>query len=347
MKRFVAILAALALALPAAAEMLQKKSGAFIEGKVLEVTEKGVRIQLAEGGEATLAFEDLDPFTVYKIRDRKLRESGKGDDPGSRFALGRFAMENGLYDVGRADMDAAVKADPSLKSEAEKVVAEVEERDSAKLFEDGTAAMKAQNYGEALKQFGDLVSLFPSSKYVDEAKKALAAATAEIEKENAKKKELLDAMTKKKADAKAAKVEEGVKGKLDAAVKAYDDAKKMNADGLEAEGNTSVSKADKSWRGAEAALFSAKDLVIDVASGTKDVDVLGAAKKLDADCDALLVIVYGNLGHLWAVERYYKESTKWLNRALAIDPTNHFATELKLLVAAQQIRRSYSPERDR
>jgi len=127
----------------------------------------------------------------------------------------------------------------------------------------------------------------------------------------------------------------------------YDDARKLNGDGLEYEGNTSVSKADKSWRAAETALFTCKDLLMEVAAGTKDVEALAAAKKMEADCDALLVIVYGNIGHLWAVERYYKEATKWLNRALAIDPTNHFATEIKLQVAAQQIRRSYSPERDR
>jgi tetratricopeptide (TPR) repeat protein len=347
MKTFASILIlGLTLSLSASADMLQKKSGTFIEGKILEITEKGVRIQLVEGGEATIPFDDLDPFTVYKIRDGKLRKTGDAD-PGARFALGRYAMEAGLYDIGRADMDAAVKKDPTLKSEADKVIADVEDRDSAHLYEAGTAAMKVQDYSGALMKFQTLVDFFPASKYVEEAKKALAAATAEIEKENAKKKELLDALTKKKVDAKAAKVEEGVKGKMDAAVKAYEDARKFNGDALEAEGNTSVSKADKNWRAAESALFSCKDLVIEIASGTKDVDVLGSAKKLDADCDALLVIVYGNLGHLWAVERYYKEATKWLNRALAMDPTNHFATEVKLLVAAQQIRRSYSPERDR
>lgn len=345
MKRFASVVFVVALAVPALADILQKKSGTFVEGKILEVTEKGVRIQLVEGGEATIPFDDLDPFTVYKIRDKRVRDGG--DEAGARFALGRYAMENGLYDVGRADLDSAVRRDPSLKDQAEKVVADVEDRDSARLFEDGSAAMKAGDFSGALIKFQSLVDFFPASKYVEEAKKALAAATAEIEKENAKKKELLEALTKKKADAKAAKVEEGVKGKLDAALKAFDDAKKLNAEGLEAEGNTSVSRADKNWRAAEAALFSSKNLVIEVASGTKDVDVLAAAKKLDSDCDAMLVVVYGNLGHLWAVERYYKEATKWLNRALSIDPTNHFATEVKLLVAGQQIRRSYSPERDR
>src|SRR5689334_21497531 len=95
MKAFASVLIGLVLALPAGADMLQKKSGTFIEGKILEVTEKGIRIQLAEGGEATVAFEDLDPFTVYKIRDKKLRDTGKTEDPGARFALGRYAMENG------------------------------------------------------------------------------------------------------------------------------------------------------------------------------------------------------------------------------------------------------------
>lgn len=344
MKTFASVILGLALALSASAEMLQKKSGTFVEGEILDITEKGVRIRLVEGGEATIAFDDLDPYTVYKIRDKRL--AGK-EDAGARFALGRYAMENGLYDVGRHDLDVAVKADASLKSEADKVIAEIEEKDSAKLYAEGAAAMKAQDFSGALLKFQALVDFFPASKFVEEAKKALGAATAEIEKENAKKKELLDALTKKKVDAKAAKAEDGVKGKLDAAIKAYEDAKKMNSDGLEAEGNTSVSKADKNWRAGEAALFSAKDLVIEVAGATKDVDTLGVAKKLDMDCDALLVVIYGNLGHLWAVERYYKESTKWLNRALAMDPTNHFATELKLLVAGQQIRRSYSPERDR
>jgi tetratricopeptide (TPR) repeat protein len=345
MKRFASVVLGLAFAMPAFADILQKKSGTFVEGKILEVTEKGVRIQLVEGGEATISFDDLDPFTVYKIRDKRTRDGG--DDAGARFALGRYAMENGLYDVGRADLDAAVKKDASLKDEAVKVVADVEEKDSGKLYEEGAASMKAGDFSGALMKFQTLVDFFPSSKFVDEAKKSLAAATLEIEKENAKKKELLEALTKKKGDAKAAKVEEGVKGKLDAAIKAYDDARKLNGDGLEAEGNTSVSKADKNWRAAEAALFSCKDLIIEVASATKDVDVLAGAKKLDSDCDAMLVVVYGNLGHLWAVERYYKEATKWLNRALAMDPTNHFATEIKLLVAGQQIRRSYSPERDR
>ena len=79
MTRFTAVLLALSLALPAAAEMIQKKSGTFIEGKILEVTEKGIRIQLAEGGEATLSFEDLDPYTVWRVRDRRLRDAGDAD----------------------------------------------------------------------------------------------------------------------------------------------------------------------------------------------------------------------------------------------------------------------------
>ncbi|MBI2919506.1 MAG: hypothetical protein HYY18_00310 [Planctomycetes bacterium] len=346
MTRFTAVLLALSLALPAAAEMIQKKSGTFVEGKILEVTEKGIRIQLAEGGEATLSFEDLDPYTVWRVRDRKLRDAGDAD-AAARFTLGKYAMENGLYEIGRADLDAAIKLDGSLKDEADGVVVAVEDRDSAKLYEDGMAAMKASDFPGALLKFQALVDSFPASKFVEEAKKALSMAATEIEKENTRKKELLEALTKKKVDAKVAKVEEGIKGKMDAAQRAYGDARKLNGDGLEYEGNTSVSKADKSWRAAEAALFTAKDLVMEIAAGSKDVEVLAAAKKLDMDCDAMLVVVYGNIGHLWAVERYYKESTKWLNRALAIDPTNHFATEIKLQVAAQQIRRSYSPERDK
>ncbi|NUN48251.1 MAG: hypothetical protein HUU15_05410 [Candidatus Brocadiae bacterium] len=344
--RLFTVLFAAALALPCAAEMLQKKSGSFIEGEVLEVTERGVRIRLMEGGEATLPFEDLDPYTVYRVRDRQAAKSGK-ETAVLRFDLGRYAMQNGLYDIGRADMERACKDDPSLKTEMDKVVLEVEERDGARMYEEGLAAMKASDFSTAMIRFQALVETFPASKYVEESRKSLAAAAAEIEKENARKKELLEALTKKKADGKAAKVEEGVKGKLDAAIKAYDDSRRLNAEGLEFEGNTSVSKADKSFRAAEGALIASKDLIMAVAAGSKDVEVLAAAKKLEADTDAMLVVVYGNLGHLWAVERYYKESTKWLNRALAIDPANHFATELKLQVAAQQIRRSYSPERDR
>jgi tetratricopeptide (TPR) repeat protein len=316
-------------------EVVELRSGSRMDGEVVEVTADTVTIKV-DNATMKIPMTSIDPYCAYNLRLSRIDPK----DAQAHMALGDFCLANGLYSEARHEYRRAVEQDLAQTDAANAKLAELGEKESAWMFEQAGKLTKETKFSDAAKRLEMLLSRYPECKQADDAKKALAALTETIRKQNEERERLLKMLDKKAADDKAAKGEGLLKSKFDEGSAALDAAKTANADGLDNEGATKVSRADKAWKESVDRLVEARDIIAAVLKETKDVDLMTAGKAKLVEIDRWLVIVYCNLGHLWAVEGNFKDAVKWLNKALAIDPTDKVATELKLRVAEQQIRRS-------
>lgn len=319
-----------------ATEIVEFRSGSVFEGEVTDLTAESLTLTLSDGATMTFALKDLTPFSVYRIRSHRL---AKGDAQG-HWDLAMYCLEQKIYGPARNELLAAAAADPKRQADVDAKLAEGAAAEAQMMFDGAKALLDAGEYGNALKAFQMLLAKYPKSPLVAAAQKAIADATAALKAENDKKAQALDLAGQKAAAAQQAQGEAGLKARFDAALKDIEDGKTLNVEGLDAEGETKVSRADRAYQAALAKFEEAGGLVDEVLAATKDADLIASAKDQRAAVDRWRVICCDNLANLWAVELNLREAMKWCNKALAIDPADHVATELKLEVARQMLRRS-------
>lgn len=319
-----------------ASEIIEFRSGSLFEGEVAELTADTLTLTLSDGATMTVALKDLTPFSVYRIRSRRLaKEDGQG-----HWDLATYCLEQKMYAPARKELAAAVAADPKRQAEVDARLAQAAEDEAQMMFDQARALLDVGEYQNALKGFQLLLARYPKSPLAAAAQKAITDATTALKAENDKKAQALELAGQKAAAAQQAQGEAGLKARFDTALKAIEDGKTLNVEGLDAEGETKVSRADRAYQAALAKFEEAGELLDAVLTATKDADLIAAAKDQRLGTDRWRVITCDNLANLWAVELNLREAMKWCNRALAIDPADHVATELKLEVTRQMLRRS-------
>ncbi len=324
----------LAFASVGLAESIELKTGTVLQGELAEVTEAGVTL-LIDGAQMTIKMADIAPYQVHRLRTRMVKEK----DAAGRFALAEYCKSNQLFSQARSEYEKALAVDPAL---AEKVTPALEALSTAEAdayLARGREAISAEKLEDALRQFQLLLSRFPDLPQAREAKAMMTETTAALKAKNEEKERQLRAIAEQKAG-RGGKDEEALAARFQEALKQIEEGKKANADGLDHEGATKTSKAQRAYEKAVTHFRDARETVAEILKGSKDVDLLAAAKEKAPELDRWLVICYDNLGHLWAIEFNFRESLKWLNKALAIDANDKFALELKLKMAEQHISRN-------
>lgn len=319
------------------AESIEFKNGVRLTGDILSVTREKVTIRMEE---ATAAFDtkELDPYCFYRLYAPFVPQ-----DAQAHLELAMYLAAERAYEPARKEFLKAVVFDEELAEEVDARLREVNDAEAKGLFEDGAAAAQAERYEEALARFQQVLQRFPDSTYAEESRKAMAAAAEAVQKKNAEKQALLAQIAAQKKDDKEKQGEALLRAKADAATRLIEDGKKLNADGLENEGLGKLTRADRAYQSAASKLLEAKNLLHEVQSGTKDEALLALAKEKLPEVDKWLVAVYDNLGQMWATQQNFREAQLWLNRALAIDPADKVATELKLKIAEELIRLQQPP----
>jgi len=314
------------------ADSIEFKNGVRINGEILGITREKVTIQMEE---ATAAFDtkDLDPFCFYRLYAAFVPQDGQ-----AHLELAVYLAGEKAYEPARKEFLKAVIFDEQLAAEIDAKLKEINDAEAKGLFEEGAAAALAERFEEALARFQQVLQRFPESPFAEESKKAMSAAADAIQKKNAEKQALLAQLAAKKVEDKNQQGEALLKAKADAAAKGLEDGKKLNADALEQEGKGKLTRADRAYQAAATRLVEAKTLFLEVQSGSKDDALLAQAKEKLPEVDKWLIGVYDNLGHMWATQQNFREAQVWLNRALAIDPTDKVATELKLRIAEELMR---------
>lgn len=321
----------------ASADTIEFKNGNRLTGEVTSITRDKVAIQMEE---ASAAFDtkDLDPYCFYRLYAPYVPQGGA-----AHMELATYLAGEKAYEPARKEFLKAVVFDENLAAEVDAKLKEVNDAEAKGLFDDATAAVAAQRYEEALSRFQQILQRFPDSPLAEQSKKAMSDAADAIAKENEAKKALLAQLAAKQADDKNKQGEALLKSKADTAAKDLEDGKKLNADGLEQEGKGKLTRADRAYQSAASKLVEAKNLLLEVQSGTKDDELAKTAREKLPEVDKWLIAVYDNLGHMWAMQQNFRDALLWLNRALAIDPTDKTASELKLKIAEEQIKLQQQP----
>jgi hypothetical protein len=125
----IGVFAFIILSLGVSADIIKLDDGSFIEGKIIDVTEKKYVIQEKGGGRCTLSKESVvsvqkktvankDLYNISDIYAQKL-ETLITDNADSQMALAQWCFKNGLFEYARRHYLAAAALDISLKSEVD------------------------------------------------------------------------------------------------------------------------------------------------------------------------------------------------------------------------------------
>lgn len=323
----------LSAAAPAArAETIELKTGAMLSGEIVEYDDTKLTLDM-DGARTVIKLTDIAPYQVYRLRTKRIKDG----DAKAHFELGEYCRANNLFIQGKAEYDKALALDASFDAKVKPALEALATAEADAYLAKGKAAIAEGHLEDALKQLQVLLSRYPDLPQARDAKTLLAEATASLKQRNEEKEKQLKALADQKAG-KGGKGEDELSARFQEALKQIEEGKAQNVEGLDAEGATKTSRAQKAYEKAVAAFREAREAVADILKNSKDVDLLAAAKEKAPELDRWLVIGYDNLGHLWAIEFNFRESLKWLNKALAIDPNDKFALELKLKMAEQYIR---------
>lgn len=315
------LLAVLLLALPAAAQdkkqddVLQKKDGGLLVGKVLKLEVDSLDILVNGEREARrLYYRDLMPYSVYKVRlDRVDKSSGA-----ARMELGEFCMATGLYTQAGREFDEAARLDKGLEAKAKKRREEALIEDARSKFEEAKKHHQKKEHEEAIKLLNFLLDArYEGTPYPAEAKALLAKIADEVKAEKEELQKQLAAKVAAKDAQKAAAAANQEADLFNRTVALFEEAQRDWSEGLEHEGKGGLSRADRAWKAAEAALLGAKRNV-DAMLKSNDVDTIKKGKDLDRQADGMLCRVYYRLGRLWAVELSYPTALEWLNKAMRV-----------------------------
>jgi hypothetical protein len=322
MTRFLA--AALALAcfsLPATAQdpakkqddVLQKKDGGIVVGRIQKIDADFVEILVnGEKDARKIPLRDLNPYSVYKIRlDRIDKNSGE-----AHLALAEFCMANGLYPPATKEFDEAARLDKNLEEKAKKRREEAHNEDGRARFEEAKRLAAERKYDDANRICQLLVEKYADTPYFEEAKRLVARIAEDIAKENEAKKKQLEDKKEEKEKKNLAIKENQEKDILSRTAEMIDEGGKLYLEGLDGEAKN-LTRAEKGWKGAEAALLNAHRNV-EFLLKSNDLETIKKAKDFDRAIDLILVKVYYRLGRMWAVELAYPTALEWLNKAAKV-----------------------------
>jgi hypothetical protein len=320
MKRFLRGVVALAvLTLPAFGQdkkpddVLQKKDGGIIVGRILKVDPETIEILVnGEKEPRRISSRELNPYSVYKIRlDRVDKASGE-----ARLSLGEFCMANGLYYAATREFEEAARLDKSLEEKAKKRRDEAHNEDARSKFEEAKRLAAEKKYDQANNLCQVVVEKYSDTPYFDEAKKLVAKIAEDIAKENAEKKaQLAEKKDEQKKKLEAAK-ENQEKDLIGKTAEMIDEGGKLFLEGLDGEAKN-LTRGERAWKAADVALQTAHRNV-EYLLKSNDVDTLKKAKEMERQIDHLLVRVYYRLGRMWAVELSYPTALEWLNKAMKV-----------------------------
>lgn len=322
-------------------DILILKSGLQLVGKITSITENDVTIELEKGGSTTIQLTDVDPTSAYKIKQSRIDQNNANE----HLWLGDFAFKSGLYTITEQEYNKALELDETLKETVTKKLDDVGQTYAKALFDEGSSLMKGEKIEDAVKKFAFVLDKYPQSPYAGQAKEELARATDLIKERAEKRLQELEEAKRKLAEQKDKEEAEKLRKVFEQGIKLIDDAKAANADGLGWESKGNITAALRAYQKAEASLSEAKNNIDAVIASAKDEDVIKVAQEKLKEIDKFLVVVYGNVGNMYAMLDNFTEALVWLNKALAIDPFDKFAKDLKTAISEARIRmRSQQPQ---
>jgi tetratricopeptide (TPR) repeat protein len=306
------------------------KSGTILKGEIKKVEEKGITVELESGGMLTISYNDLEPYTAYKLKLRII----KPEDPQEHIRLAEFALTNKLYSIARNEYRRALELDPTLKKQIQQRLAKVTQSEAEDLLQEGLKMVNQERFEEAVRRFGYLIEKYPQSPQAKLAQIELTKVEAIIKDRHLRRMKELEEIKKRLQEERIQQEKAQLKEAFELALTGIETGRKRFGEGLDHEGEINISKAITSYKLALEEFLKASDYLKFIQKKGKDPDILGQAKEKLKQVDHWLVIVYNNLANAYTLTRRFHDAIKWINKALKIDPDDKFATELKLKITA-------------
>jgi hypothetical protein len=317
-------------------DVLQRRDGGILVGRVIKLDAEHVEFHVSGDKESRrISLKDLNPYSVYRLRLERVDRAKASD----RLSLGEFCLANALYSQAVREFEEAMRLDPALAGSAKKRRDEAHHEDARSRFEEAKRLATESRHEDANRICQTLIEKYEDTPYADEGRKLVARIAEDVAKANEAKKAQLQEKKDAKAQAQAQVQEKQEKDLASRSAALIQDAQKLWIEGVDAEPKN-LTKADKSWKGAEASLLQAKRN-LEVLLKSNDVDVLAKARELDAAADGVLVRTYYRLGRMWAVELSYPNALEWLNKAVKVPhdaAMDHLINEVLLTISQLKMR---------
>lgn len=309
-------------------ESIVMKDGSVRRIVLLQDDGQAITVRAISGnGEQKIAYADLSPRTVYRLRAGRTKES----DAEGQLALGEFAIDEGLIAAGKKHLDLAVKADPTVAARALILVRRAGEKSAEILLARAEARVAANDLSQAERLLATLLTEHPESEASTRAQPMLDEVRRKIaERDEAEKAERLAKMTA----ADRADFEKSL-----AAVGEHRDAAKKDVrEGLM---NTkSLRAAATEFESAIARSEKAERVLVELRKKHRGhADEIAMIDAAEEAIRAEKLRTYLYLASLYAGRQSYSEALKNVDRALAQDPQN---AEAKAARARIELEQAYS-----
>lgn len=327
-------------------EILQLKSGEIIKGKILKVDDKGIQIQPATNQEIYFTYEQLNAYSAYDIRRKRMNKESADD----HLAIADFCKRFGLLAYASSHLREALSRAPERKDEISRIQKSIRDEDAKqklKTAKDIVDQRLEKRYDEAAKLLHDIIEKNSpdDSPYYEEARKLEERLTEDVKRLRKERENQIEAAKKQE---EAARRDKESREPIEKTAATLLDAEKLWSDGLDQEAANSSQRANAAWIAAEAKLLFAKANIEATIKKSKDAELIRKLGEQNQIADQWLVRVYVSLGRLAAVDGLdYLQSIRWINKALKIDPDNEKAFHLKLVVTEAAMRARIEQTRPR
>jgi tetratricopeptide (TPR) repeat protein len=330
-----ALAAAPRLAAAQAPETIWLRDGAPREATVLRTTDDSVTLRY-QGSEVTLPLKALRPDSAYRLLRRRVADQ----DAQGWQDLGAFCAQNGLIREAVEAYRRTIELAPDRRTALEPQIEALRLAEAKEMLDRAQALARDKKPEEALRAYSQLLERHPTGAAAAQAKEDLKRLADEVQKQNEERQQRL-AAAQHQAQTQRAKAEEAVESqRLSRARTGLEEGRKAFTEGLDQEGRGTTGRARKTWEAAAAKLEDARAMLLDLQDRAKSQDVQDSAKRDATTATRLLIATYDSLGQMDAMDHSFRDAIRWFNKALALDPTDRVATDLKARIAAEHLQRS-------
>jgi tetratricopeptide (TPR) repeat protein len=316
--------------------VLRFKDGRLVPGKVIEVTEKGVR-HVSDQGTSFWPWDSLTTFGQYEARAAVLSE----DDGDGRLALARWSLEAGLPGEARKEAQRARGLGAGEAAALDELLSRCDRVQAERAFAEADAKAAAGDLEGALEVLRSYLVQAPPSTWTEKGRERAADVVRRREAEDVRRR--LEEERRRKAEAEEKRagalgdyLEEGDVRRTRAGVLALV-ALREEAGGSFTVFRTSLEKAEVEYLAARKSYERARKLAGDERPVPARLALAGRFA-----VNGRLLDLYLRLARKFVEAKNWKEAQEALDKALRLDPVNAEGLDLQDKVKANWKRRKAS-----
>lgn len=292
-----------------AQDELLLQDGEVVSGRVVEVRELAVVIDIPGEGVREVPLATLEPAHAYYLLEERVPRDGSGDEAAARVSLGTWCLDEALHAFAERQFERAIDLDLDVEGEAREGLAAAREGLAREVY---LEAQEAAGTGRATL-LEELTNRFPTSEAASWAREDLAEirlletrrANREAEREKARQ----------ELAARRARLLE------DYLARAFDEAVRRSNDAADqrnyARGRKLATEADKKF--------------LALVPYVRELDKYDSRAAADwrGRIERKLVDLYNMLAVIDIEQQNSRGAQYWISQALLLDPENERAKDLR------------------